>query len=113
MRICFLMLLASICGAQEITSQPPIWNTRPDAAAFEKLENDRLATAQRSVDQIVAAQGTRTIGNTLQPYDEAIRQLNAASYFANLMQQVHPDAKFRDRATEATRKVSAAATALS
>jgi hypothetical protein len=40
---------------------------------------------------LVALQGPRTIENTLEPYDEAIRQLNAASNFSGLMQHVHPD----------------------
>ena len=51
--------------------------------------------------------------NTLRPFDAALEQINSANYFASLMQQVHPDAKFRDSATEMTRKASAAATALS
>src|SRR6185369_4530604 len=46
-------------------------------------------------------------------FDAALEQINSANYFASLMQQVHPDAKFRDSATEMTRKASAAAPALS
>lgn len=93
--------------------QPPLWSTEPDIAAFEKMENDRLAAAQRAIDQIVAAEGSRRIENTLAPYDEAIRQLNSAIYFSTLMQQLHPDAAYRDRATAMTTKVSSAQTALS
>jgi thimet oligopeptidase len=81
--------------------------------AFEKMENDRLAAAQRSIDQIVAISGSRTIENTLAPFDEATRQLNAAVDFSFLMQQVHPDTAFRDHATAMTTKVSSAQTALS
>ena len=51
--------------------------------------------------------------NTLVPYDEALRQINATTYFADLMQQVHPDATFRDHATAMLSKASAASTALS
>jgi thimet oligopeptidase len=109
-----LLLLVSSGAAQELPkSQPPLWSAKPDIAAFEKIENDRLAMAQRAIDQIVAAKGSRTIENTLVPYDEAIRQLNAASYFSILMQQVHPDVAFRDHATAMTTKVSGAQTALS
>jgi thimet oligopeptidase len=108
-----LLSLVTTLGAQEFPqSQPPLWSTKPDVAAFEKIENDRLASAQRTIDQIVAVKGPRTIENTLASYDEAIRQLNAANYFSSLMEAVHPDAGFRDHATAMTRKVSAAQTAL-
>jgi thimet oligopeptidase len=93
--------------------QPPIWNAKPDVATFEKMENDRLAAAQQAINQIVAVKAPRTIENTLAPYDEATRQLNAAIYFSTLIQQVHPDAAYRDRATAMTTKISSAQTALS
>jgi len=102
-----------LAGAQEMPkSQPPLWSTEPDVAAFEKIENDKLAGAQRSIDAMVAVKGARTIENTLAPFDDAARQINAAIYFASLMQQVHPDATFRDHATDMTRKASAVQTAL-
>jgi thimet oligopeptidase len=111
----FVVLLVTVtAGGQEIAAnQPPLWGTRPDVVAFEKMENDRLTAAQTAVDQVVSAKGPRTISNTLVPYDEATRQLNAAIYFSSLMQQVHPDAAFRDHATAMTTKVSSAQTALS
>ncbi len=94
-------------------SQPPLWSAKPDIPAFEKIENDHLAAAQRLVDKLTAAKGKRTVENTLAPFDEALTQINTANYFAGLMQQVHPDPKFRDSATEMVRKASAALTALS
>jgi thimet oligopeptidase len=112
--VCSLFLLVTTAAAQvPPISQPPLWSSKPDGAAFEKMENDRLAAAQHAIDQIVAASGPRTVENTLAPFDEATRQLNAAIYFSSLMQQVHTDAAFRDRATAMTTKVSSAATALS
>ena len=113
-RLYAILLLAATAGAQTFPkSQPPVWSAKPDVSAFEKLENDRLAAARRSIDQIVAVKGTRTIENTLAPYDEATRLLNTATYLSSLMQQVHPDAAFRDRSTAMTTRVSSAATALS
>lgn len=94
-------------------NQPPLWSAKPDIPAFEKIENDHLAAAQRLVDELTAVKGKRTIKNTLTLFDGAMTQMNTANYFASLMQQVHPDAKFRDSATEMVRKSSAAATALS
>ncbi|MBI3478270.1 MAG: Zn-dependent oligopeptidase [Acidobacteria bacterium] len=106
-------LLAVVALAQGPASQPTVWATRPNADAFDKIVNDRLADGQKSIDKIVAVKGSRTIENTLVPYDEAIRQINTGNYLANLMFQVHPDAAFRDRASTMTQKANAVLTALS
>src|SRR5579863_264364 len=111
--VALLLLVTAVAAQEPPKNQPPLWSSKPDIDAFERMENDRLAAAQRAIDQIVAVKGSRTIENTLAPYDEAIRQLNAASYFSVLMQQVHPDVAFRDHATAMTTKVSSANTALS
>jgi thimet oligopeptidase len=110
---CLPFLLAAVLSAQSITvSQPTIWASKPDVAAFEKIENDRLAAGRAAIDQMIAVKGARTIENTLALYDEAVRQNNAAGYFAGLMEQVHPDAGFRDHATAMLTKASAAQTAI-
>src|SRR6185312_4335956 len=98
---------AAIAAHSQDASQPTIWSTKPDVTAFEKIENDRLTAAQKAIDEVVAVKDARTIENTLQPFDEAVHQLDSAQYFAGLMQQVHPDATFRDRATEMVRKAGA------
>jgi Zn-dependent oligopeptidase len=115
LRLVFMLFCAAtIVGAQEIpASQPPLWASKPDVAAFGKMENDHLAAAQRAIDAIVAVKGARTIENTLAPYDEAIRNINAVAYQAGLMQEVHPEAAFRDSATALVQKASAAGTDLS
>jgi len=54
---------AAVAGARDVLSdQPPIWSSKPDVNAFEKIENDRLETAKRSIDRIVAVKGAKTIG---------------------------------------------------
>ena len=61
-------LLGCAAGAQEMPkSQPGIWSAKPDAAAFEKLEAERLAAAQKHIDRLLAVTGTRTVENTLRP----------------------------------------------
>jgi thimet oligopeptidase len=102
-----------VVGAMGPADQPTVWAAKPDAAAFERIENDRLEAAQKAIDRLVAVKGPRTIANTLEPYDEAVRQINSAIYFSTMVQQVHPDAGFRDRATQMTTKASSAQTALS
>ena len=108
-----LTLALAVVAQDELKNQPPVWSSKPDPTAFEKLENERLAAAQKYIDQIVAVKGARTIDNTLVPFDEALRQLNTAVYLSTLMQQVHPDARYRDVATAMTTKVSTAQSALS
>ncbi|MGB9362630.1 MAG: M3 family metallopeptidase, partial [Candidatus Sulfotelmatobacter sp.] len=81
-------------------------------AAFEKIETDRLAAGQRSIDTLLATKGPRTLENTLVPLDEAFHQINSAAYFAALMEQVHPDSTFRDHATAMLTKASAAQNAI-
>ncbi len=106
-------LLAFSTGQPVSVSQPTLWASKPDVAAFEKAVNDRLSAAQRSIDSLVAAKGARTVDNTLVPFDAAVREINSGAYFASLMQHVHPDATFRDRATALFTKATAAQTALS
>lgn len=109
----FLMMISAVVSAQPVEiSQPTIWAAKPDITAFEKVENERLAAARRSVDELVAAKAPRTIENTLVPFDDAIQHINSAAYFAGLMQQVHPDAGFRDHATAMFTKAVAAQTAI-
>ncbi|HUJ25836.1 MAG TPA: M3 family metallopeptidase [Myxococcales bacterium] len=107
-----LALAAGSARAQQL-SQPTLWATRPDLAGFEKLVRDRIAAAQAAIDKLVAAEGPRTVDNTLAPYDEAVRQIDAAQNLAHLVEQVHPAADFRDKGTALNREVSAVQTALS
>ena len=110
---CLPMFIAPLLSAQNITvSQPTLWASKPDVAAFEKIENDHLAAGREAIDTLIAVKGPRTVENTLVPYDEAVRQNNSAGYFAGLMEQVHPDATFRDHATAMLTKASAAQTAI-
>ena len=106
------LFLAGAAAAQPI-SQPPIWTSKPDAAGFAKIIDNRLAAAEHSIAELTSVNKPRTIENTLVPFDEAMRQLNAAGYFSSLMKNLHPEASFRDRASDLIRKVSAAQTALS
>jgi thimet oligopeptidase len=110
---CLPLFVAVVLSAQSISvPQPTIWAARPDVAAFEKIENDRLDAGRRAIDTLIAVKGPRTVENTLVLYDEAVRQNNSAGYFAGLMEQVHPEATFRDHATAMLTKASAAQTAI-
>ncbi|HSS97136.1 MAG TPA: M3 family metallopeptidase, partial [Terriglobales bacterium] len=108
-----ILTVASAWAQMTPASQKPLWTSKPDVAAFEKVENDHLAAADRFIATLVSVKGPRTIENTLVPYDEAVREINTAGYFAGLIQQVHPDSDFRDHATTIFTKVSGAQTAIS
>jgi len=108
-----ILFMASAWADMSPASQKPLWSDKPDVAAFDKIENDHLAAADRSIATLITAKGPRTIANTLVPFDEAVREINTAGYFAGLMQQVHPDAIYRDHATAMYTKVVAAQTAIS
>lgn len=62
--IVLAFLTSGAFGQDLLKSQPPLWSTKPDIAAFEKSENDRLAVAQRSIEAIVAVKDEHTIENT-------------------------------------------------
>jgi thimet oligopeptidase len=109
----FASAAIAVPGEPSAPAPPPLWAAKPDAKAFETIENGRITAAQRSIDTIVAVKGPRTIENTLVPYDDATRELDSAAYFAGLMEEVHRDAAFRDTATAMTRKVAAVQTDLS
>jgi len=108
-----ILFMASAWADMSPASQKPLRSDKPDVAAFDKIENDHLAAADRSIATLITAKGPRTIANTLVPFDEAVREINTAGYFAGLMQQVHPDAIYRDHATAMYTKVVAAQTAIS
>ncbi len=107
-----LLVISTAAAFGQAPPQPTVWASKPDLAGFEKMVTDRLAAAQTSIDQVTAVKGARTIDNTLVPFDEAVRQINTSIYLSSLILQVHPDAKFRDSATNMVSKASAAQTAL-
>src|SRR6516164_7785519 len=91
---------------------PHVWDKPVDPRIFEKRINEQLDLAQKSVAQLLAVQGPRTIENTLALYDNAVQYLDTAGYQSGVMQIVNPDRAIRDRAQAMVQKVSAVATAL-
>lgn len=89
------------------------WMNRPDAVTFARLQDERLRKAQSALDRMLVVKGKRTLENTLVPYDEVLLYLDAAGQQAGLMEEVHPDEKFRATAEKISQKVSAFSTDLS
>jgi thimet oligopeptidase len=102
-----------ITFAQSAAYGPHLWDKPLDPVVFEKRVNEQLDLVQRSIDQVLAIKGPRTIENTLTPYDEAVETLDTAAAQSGVMQIASPEASVRDRAQAMVQKVSAVATALS
>ncbi|HEX8745650.1 MAG TPA: M3 family metallopeptidase [Pyrinomonadaceae bacterium] len=108
-----MAFIAESNEAQAKTDDAAFWTARPDAAAFTKLQDERLRKAQAALDRMLAVKGKRTVENTLVPYDEVLLYLDAAGQQAGLMEEVHPDAQFRSASEKISQKVSAFSTDLS
>src|SRR6185295_18181492 len=89
------------------------WTGTPDAAAFNRSMDARLAYARQLLVTLVAVKGARTIDNTLRVFDDIQLELDAVGQQAQLIQSVHPDATLRDAAEKQSQKVSALGTELS
>lgn len=90
-----------------------VWAGHVDPAHLDTWLNDRLNAQQQAIQQLLAVKGTRTVANTLAPYDRANAELTIASSELYLMYAVSPDKSVRDHANALMQKVSEASTALS
>ena len=86
---------------------------KPDAASIESWVNARIDAEQKAIDRLLAVKGTRTLENTLRPFDDAQAELASAGQQASLMDSVHPVKEIRDKAQAMTQKVSEVSTLLS
>jgi thimet oligopeptidase len=93
--------------------QPSTLAAKPDIPALEKQTNENIAAAQTSIDAMVNVKGSRTVANTLEPFDEAVRHLDNTYNLGRLMEDAHPEQKFREKGSEFVGKADAALNALS
>src|SRR5688500_11933251 len=116
----FLLALATVLFMTTLpfaTNRPaddrPFWSDGMSTDDFVKVEETRLKNAQAAIDKMLSVTGKRTIQNTLVPFDEAYIHLDSAGQQSGLMQEVHPDEKFRAAAEKMSQKVSAMLTDIS
>lgn len=83
------------------------------AAGFKAWADDRLQRAEGHIARLTAAEGARTVENTLRLYDDAVAELATAGSHASLLDSVHPLKEIRDEAQAVTQRVSEAGTLLS
>jgi thimet oligopeptidase len=106
-------LSAATINAAGKSDDAPFWTGKPDAAAFTKLQDERITKAQQALHRLLAVKGKRTIENTLTLYDEVLTYLDAAGSQSGLIQEVHPDEAVRQAAEKASQKVEGFLTDLS
>ncbi len=85
-----------------LAPQPPPTPLAPanaEAIRFTRVCDLELQlSAKTAIDQLLAVTGPRTIANTFEPYNDAMRALANAADRAGLIQEVHPDAQVREAA---------------
>ena len=100
-------------GFPQQRQQPPFWQSISTLAAFDKHEAATLAKAQAAIESLARVKDPHTIQNILEPFDTAVLQLEDGRSKAFLVQEAHPDLKFRDLGSAFLGKFDAALTALS
>jgi thimet oligopeptidase len=78
-----------------------------DAASLKRAVDARVARARQLLDSMLAVRGTRTVANTLAPYDDLLGELFTAGGQVGVMAELHPDEATRDMAEELERSVNA------
>ena len=104
---------AGVSAAADIADNAPFWTGKPGAAEFKARNEQRVATAKKALEKLLAAKGKRTIANTLVPFDEIQRQLDMAASQSGLMEEVSPDSTTRATAEAMTQDISRFVTDLS
>ena len=89
-----------------------VWVGKLDAANVEKWAGGHLAHEQKYVNELLAVKGTRTIENTLRPFDNAQNELALAGFQAYLMNAVAPEKEVRDAGEAMAQRVEEASNAL-
>jgi thimet oligopeptidase len=111
--IAIMLLMTSFDrGATPTLDTKPFWTAGLSAEDFVNIQKERLKNSQASIDRMLAVKGKRTIDNTLVPYDQAMVFLDSAGNQSGLMQEVHPDDKFRTSAEKVGQEISAFATSI-
>jgi thimet oligopeptidase len=92
--------------------EPPFWPAGETVGSFTARQDEGLARAATFVDTVRSEHGTRSVENTLVPFDHALFELESAESQSSLIENVHPDAALRAAAEQCSQKASAARTAL-
>jgi len=107
------------CSGNSKTTVKPVVHTEPkdeskdhvekmdDGAVFAAGCMDKLAAAKKLLPNVVNTTASRTVDNTLHPYNELLRAVANASNYAGLHRSVNPSEKVRNAAGKCEQKISA------
>src|ERR1700728_2340104 len=84
-----------------------------DEKSLEAWVENGLARHRQAIDRLLVVEGTRTLGNTLRAYDDAVAELSAVGSLTGSMHSVYPDKPVRDTAQALLQKISQAGVELS
>ena len=99
--------VAAVLPASAQAPTTPFTSGITDAASLRRAIDERMSRARTLLDGMLAVKGSRTVANTLAPYDELLDELNTASGQVTAMMDLHPDAAVRQAAEDLDRAVSA------
>src|SRR5258707_10201106 len=108
----FTALAAPVATTETAPDSTHAWANKMDAAALERWAKAHIESEQKQIADLLAVKGTRTVENTLVPFDRASADLTIAGNQSFLMNALHPDKAVRDKAEAMTQAVQQAGTAL-
>jgi thimet oligopeptidase len=94
-------------AAQDAVNSSPFYADIADPASLKTKSDAHLANAQQALDHLLAVKGSRTVENTLRPYDDIQIELEAAKGPARTVSVLHPDARMRAVADEVSQRADA------
>jgi thimet oligopeptidase len=103
----------SMSANQEVQDELHIWTALADADKTKSWVEHHLAAARSKIAELLAVSTTRTVDNTLVPYDRACWHLRMAGSQSGVMFMVHPLADVRDAAQQLSQVIGAESVALS
>ena len=107
-----LPVLAAAAAAPASSADVHSWEGGDDPAALESWMHERMQRADAAVARLTAVSGARTVENTLRPYDDAVNELDLATFQATVLYGVAATKELRDKAQALTQTATAALTKL-
>jgi thimet oligopeptidase len=117
---CLLALLAAPALLTAAPAAPPApaatdlhaWEAGNDPAALDTWVHAHLQRADAEVAKLLAVKGARSVANTLRPYDDAVNELDLATFQSSVLYGVGATKELRDKAQALTQTANAALTTL-
>ncbi len=102
----FILAVATLCClpfggarvapiAQDAINSAPFYAGMTNSASLKAKSDAHLANAQQTLDRLLSIKGSRTVENTLRPYDDIQIELEAAAGPCRVISALHPDEQMR------------------